>query len=46
MPVLRHSIASTPALDWSVPAARDDGGFVTADHILPPGQTLVHLDTP
>jgi len=27
MPVLRHSIAGTPALDWSVPLARDDGGL-------------------
>ena len=27
MPVLRYSIASTPALDRSVPLARDDGGL-------------------
>ena len=27
MPVFRYSIASTPALDWSVPLARDDGGL-------------------
>ena len=27
MPVLRYSIASTPAPDWGVPLARDDGGL-------------------
>src|SRR5579863_4303803 len=27
MPVLRYSIASTSALDWSLPLARHDGGL-------------------
>ena len=44
MSVLRHTIAGTPTSDWGdVLLLAMTVGFVTAEHVLPPGKTIVEM---